>query len=176
MKWFTSDLHFVHPFVAALRGYALHGYAKDASIKQQAEREHKPLKNCVDWRKYDADIIRSINTYVGEEDELYILGDISSGDTWSVDQAIMRIQNLHVPRKNRHLILGNHEMHSSTRTLEKLASVFVEVGRVGITEIRDGCGNNPPPFCCEGAPAFRRGEESQLSFFHITRNVVLLEI
>lgn len=31
-------------------------------------------------------------------------------------------------------------------------------------------------FCCEGAPAFRRGEESQLSFFHITRNVVLLEI
>ena len=32
-----------------------------------------------------------------------------------------------------------------------------------------------PPFCCEGAPAFRRGEESQL-FFHITRNVVLLEI
>ena len=23
MKWFTSDLHFAHPFVAALRGYAL---------------------------------------------------------------------------------------------------------------------------------------------------------
>lgn len=55
----------------------------------------------------------------------------------------MRIQNLHVPRKNRHLILGNHELHSSTRTLEKLASVFVEVGRVGITEIRDMWGNNP---------------------------------
>lgn len=57
MKWFTSDLHFAHPFVAALRGYALPGYAKDASIKQQAEHEHKPLKNCVDWRKHDADII-----------------------------------------------------------------------------------------------------------------------
>lgn len=42
MKWFTSDLHFAHPFVAALRGYALPGYAKDASIKQQAEHEHKP--------------------------------------------------------------------------------------------------------------------------------------
>ena len=58
MKWFTSDLHFAHPFVAALRGYALPGYAKDASIKQQAEHEHKPLKNCVDWRKHDADIIK----------------------------------------------------------------------------------------------------------------------
>lgn len=58
MKWFTSDLHFAHPFVAALRGYALPGYAKDASIKQQAEHEHKPLKNCVDWRKHDADIMQ----------------------------------------------------------------------------------------------------------------------
>lgn len=140
MKWFTSDLHFAHPFVAALRGYA-----KDASIKQQAEHEHKPLKNCVDWRKHDADIIRSINTYVGEEDELYILGDISSGDTWSVDQAIMRIQNLHVPRKNRHLILGNHELHSSSRTLEKLASVFGEVGQVGLTDITSGDGTRTYP-------------------------------
>lgn len=143
MKWFTSDLHFAHPFVAALRGYALPGYARDESIKQQAEHDGRQLKDCVDWRKHDADIIRTINTYVGQEDELYILGDISSGSTWSVDQAIMRIQNLQVPRKRRHLILGNHEMHSSSRTLEKLASVFGEVGRVGITEIRDGWGNNP---------------------------------
>lgn len=145
MKWFTSDLHFAHPFVAALRGYALPGYAKDASIKQQAEHEHKPLKNCVSWRKHDADIIRSINTYVGEEDELYILGDISSGDTWSVDQAIMRIQNLQVPRKRRHLILGNHEIHSSSRTLEKLASVFGEVGQVGLTDITSGDGTRTYP-------------------------------
>lgn len=110
MKWFTSDLHFAHPFVAALRGYALPGYARDESIKQQAEHDGRQLKDCVDWRKHDADIIRTINTYVGQEDELYILGDISSGSTWSVDQAIMRIQNLQVPRKRRHLILGNHEI------------------------------------------------------------------
>lgn len=105
MKWFTSDLHFAHPFVAALRGYALPGYARDESIKQQAEHDGRQLKDCVDWRKHDADIVQAINTYVGREDELYILGDISSGSTWSVDQAIMRIQNLQVPRKRRHLIL-----------------------------------------------------------------------
>lgn len=134
MKWFTSDLHFAHPFVAALRGYALPGYARDESIKQQAEHDGRQLKDCVDWRKHDADIIQAINTYVGKEDELYILGDISSGSTWSVEQAIMRIQNLQVPRKRRHLILGNHEIHSSSRTLEKLASVFGEVGRVGLSE------------------------------------------
>lgn len=143
MKWFTSDLHFAHPFVVALRGYALPGYARDESIKQQAEHDGRQLKDCVDWRKHDADIVQAINTYVGREDELYILGDISSGSTWSVDQAIMRIQNLQVPRKRRHLILGNHELYASSRTLEKLASVFGEVGRVGITEIRDGRGNNP---------------------------------
>lgn len=31
-------------------------------------------------------------------------------------------------------------------------------------------------FAVRVPPAFRRGEESQLSFFHITHNVVLLEI
>lgn len=60
-----------------------------------------------------------------------------------VGQAIMRIQNLQVSRKHRHLILGNQELYASSRMLEKLASVFGEVGRVGITEIRDGWGNNP---------------------------------
>lgn len=103
MKWFTSDLHFAHPFVATLRGYALPGYACDESIRQQAEHDGRQLKDCVDWRKHDADIVQAINTYVGKEDELY----------------------------------------ASSRMLEKLASVFGEVGRVGITEIRDGRGNNP---------------------------------
>lgn len=90
MKWFTSDLHFAHPFVATLRGYALPGYARDESIKQQAEHDGRQLKDCVDWRKHDLDIVQAINTYVGKEDELYILGDISSGSTWSVEQAIAR--------------------------------------------------------------------------------------
>ena len=75
MKWFTSDLHFAHPFVAALRGYALPGYARDESIKQQAERDGRQLKDCVDWRRHDLDIVQAINTYVGKEDELYILSD-----------------------------------------------------------------------------------------------------
>lgn len=55
----------------------------------------------------------------------------------------MRIQNLQVSRKHRHLILGNQELYASSRMLEKLASMFGKVGRVGITEIRDGRGNNP---------------------------------
>ena len=57
----------------------------------------------------------------------------------------MRIQNLQVPRKRRHLILGNHEIHSSSRTLEKLASVFGEVGQVGLTDITSGDGTRTYP-------------------------------
>lgn len=38
----------------------------------------------------------------------------------------MRIQNLQVSRKHRHLILGNQELYASSRMLEKLASVFGE--------------------------------------------------
>lgn len=35
-KYFTSDTHFAHPFVAALRGYAKPGFTSDSTIKQQA--------------------------------------------------------------------------------------------------------------------------------------------
>lgn len=35
-KYFTSDTHFAHPFVAALRGYAKTGFTSDNTIKQQA--------------------------------------------------------------------------------------------------------------------------------------------
>lgn len=45
MKWFTSDLHFAHPFVAALRGYARPGYARDESIKQQAKQDGNKQSN-----------------------------------------------------------------------------------------------------------------------------------
>lgn len=70
MKWFTSDLHFAHPFVSTLRGYALPGYARDESIKQQAERDGRQLKDCVDWRRHDLDIVQAINTYVGKEENV----------------------------------------------------------------------------------------------------------
>ena len=45
-KYFTSDTHFAHPFVAALRGYAKTGFTSDNTIKQQANEAHMQIKDC----------------------------------------------------------------------------------------------------------------------------------
>lgn len=83
MKYFTADLHLAHPSVAAKRG--------------REENSH------------DRMIISKINARVGKDDELYVLGDISSGTTESIRVALSRLGDLYIPAKRRHLILGNHE-------------------------------------------------------------------
>lgn len=83
MKYFTADLHLAHHSVAARRGYE--------------EDSH------------DRMIINKINARVGKDDELYVLGDISSGTTESIRAALSKLRDLYVPAKRRHLILGNHE-------------------------------------------------------------------
>lgn len=83
MKYFTADLHLAHSSVAAKRGYE--------------EDSHDQM------------IIDKINARVGKNDELYILGDISSGSTDSIKDALENLENLYVPPRKRHLILGNHE-------------------------------------------------------------------
>lgn len=106
-KYFTSDTHFAHPFVAALRGYAKPGFRR-TTIKQQANEAHMQVKDCVNWYQHDMDVTDHINEMVGENDELYILGDLCSGGAWSLQQALMHVKSLRCPRNNRHLILGNH--------------------------------------------------------------------
>lgn len=84
MKYFTADLHLAHPSIAAKRDY-------------------------VEVKSHDKMIIDKINARVEKDDELYILGDISSGTAESLRAALSKLSDLHVPVKRRHLILGNHE-------------------------------------------------------------------
>lgn len=84
MIYFTSDLHFCHPFVAQKRGF----------------------KN---FKQHDYAVIKNINSMVGKNDELYILGDMCCGNNTSFYEAIRCIDQLHVIPSHRHLILGNHE-------------------------------------------------------------------
>lgn len=139
-KYFTADTHFAHPFVAALRGYAKDGFTSDGTIKQQASNARLSVKDCVNWYRHDADITDHINELVGETDELYILGDLSSGCAWSLAQAIMRVKSLRCPRRNRHLILGNHDdaLHGKSKAFKELSEAFGEIGRIGMTDITDG--------------------------------------
>lgn len=150
-KYFTSDTHFAHPFVAALRGYAKTGFTSDNTIKQQANEAHMQIKDCVNWHQHDMDVTDHINETVGENDELYILGDLCSGGAWSLQQAIMHVKSLRCTRNNRHLILGNHDdvLYGKSKGFKELTEAFGEIGRIGMTDItnvrrrRVGCCPTP---------------------------------
>ena len=139
-KYFTSDTHFAHPFVAALRGYAKPGFTSDNTIKQQANEAHMQVKDCVNWYQHDIDVTNHINEMVGENDELYILGDLYSGSAWSLQQALMHVKSLRCPRNNRHLILGNHDdvLYGKSKGFKELTEAFGEIGRIGMRDITDG--------------------------------------
>lgn len=139
-KYFTSDTHFAHPFVSALRGYAKPGFTSDNTIKQQANEAHMQVKDCVNWYRHDMDVTDRINEIVGPNDELYILGDLCSGGAWSLHQALMHIKSLRCPRNNRHLILRNHDdvLYGKSKGFKDLTEAFGEIGRIGMTDITDG--------------------------------------
>lgn len=106
MIYFTSDLHFCHPFVAAMRGFGLKHDNMNVLIHEVGETEFACMTN---WRKHDEAIVRHINARVGKQDELYVLGDVSSGSRNSFEHALYMLDKLYVPPSRRHLVLGNHE-------------------------------------------------------------------
>ena len=105
MQWFTSDLHFAHPHVAKLRGFD-------------------------DYKEHDRQIIRNLNELVAPDDDLYVLGDISSGSKTSLDEALSLLHRLNVGRTHRTLILGNHD----TTRLEagKMRKFITEFSQVAL--------------------------------------------
>ncbi len=138
MKYFTSDLHLHHPFVAALRGYAKPEYAHlaAADLREYARTNRWKLADMVDWQRHDHTIIDNINERVGEEDELYVLGDLSTGGRASLTGALQTLEGLRVPRANRHLILGNHEdLRCGYSQMRQLLDVFATVDTGGATTI-----------------------------------------
>ena len=106
MIYFTSDLHFCHPFVAATRGFGPKCDNMNALIHEVGETE---FANMTNWKKHDEVIVRHINARVGKQDELYVLGDVSCGSRDSFEHALHMLDKLYVPPSRRHLILGNHE-------------------------------------------------------------------
>ena len=138
MKYFTSDLHLHHPFVAALRGYTKPEYAHlaAADLRKYARTNRWKLADMVDWQRHDHTIIDNINEQVGEEDELYVLGDLSTGGRASLTGALQTLEGLRVPRDRRHLILGNHEdLRCGYSQMRQLLDVFATVDTGGATTI-----------------------------------------
>lgn len=121
MKYFTTDTHFGHPLVTVLRGFTTFdpGRVQYTHILREQGR-----KAAEDWAKqivlddsrlnfrkaadtdaHDAAVVANINTLVGEDDELWILGDI--GYRTSVEHLKNCLRQLRC--QHLHAIIGNHD-------------------------------------------------------------------
>lgn len=83
-RWFASDLHLRHRFVASLRGYG--------TCREDADTD-----------AHDREIDRVWRQQVAERDEVFVLGDLTASQT---DYALAFIADL--PGR-KHLIAGNHD-------------------------------------------------------------------
>lgn len=112
MRYFTSDLHLSHPFVAATRGFWNRRMKPEETADINALRAKlgkEAFERLVDTELHDMAIIRYLNSYIGKQDELFILGDISVGSGRGLTNALNALNELNVPPSRIHLILGNHD-------------------------------------------------------------------
>lgn len=134
MRYFTSDLHLAHPFVAATRGFWKPGMRPDRDVIEapdginQLRRELSEYRfnEMVDTEAHDRLIIRRINAVCGKNDDLYIAGDLSAGGHKSLRRALYLLDGLTVPHSRIHLILGNHDgFHIRNANAYDFASVCI---------------------------------------------------
>jgi calcineurin-like phosphoesterase family protein len=109
MKFFTSDLHCGHKKIAKERGF-------DTSN--------------IEWLDgMNSTIIKSINNSVREDDELFILGDLSF---MKPDETLEIIKSINC--KNLYLIRGNHD---GEKTLKKIEDQFIWIKDYYKLKIKD---------------------------------------
>ena len=138
MRYLTSDTHLAHPFVAALRGYVRPEYAEHSprELQSMAANGDIDLNQAVNVDKHDERIITMMNDTMTKHDEIYILGDLSSGSRRSMEKAVELVSHLHVPRSNRHLILGNHDnLTRNHSSMNLLLEQFADVSMNGFITI-----------------------------------------
>lgn len=90
--FFTSDEHFNHKYVAALRGFGTISYDDNGNRHVEADLD-----------AYNNHIITVWNSHVTKDDTVWLLGDASLG-TWEQAEASFRQLNGTI-----HLITGNHD-------------------------------------------------------------------
>lgn len=126
MRYFTSDTHFGHPLVTALRGFLNNGRlraeyldiwqtqtraAAHAWIKQYVHDNQTSFKAICDIARHENTIIDNINEIVGHDDELWILGDLSYRCT--VEHTLECLRRINC--QHLHLIIGNHDRNFRLR-------------------------------------------------------------
>ena len=127
--YFTTDTHFGHPLVSALRGFiadadikagydhavAEQGIAAAAQyVKRAANKRHLRMADIADTDAHDAAVIASINATLTPADELWIMGDI--GYRTSMEHIRHCLHAIHARRL--HLVVGNHDVNFHHRELD----------------------------------------------------------
>ena len=121
MKYFTTDTHFGHPLVSVLRGFTTFdpGHTQyDALLSSQGRKAAEDwakgvvlddsrlnFRKAADTDAHDEAIVANINRIVGEDDELWILGDI--GYRTSVRHLKSCLRQLRC--RHLHAVIGNHD-------------------------------------------------------------------
>ena len=131
MRYFTSDTHFGHPLVTALRGFLNNGRlraeyrdvwqaqgraAAHTWIKQYVRDNQTSFKAICDITRHENTIIGNINETVGRDDELWILGDLSYRCT--VEHTLDCLRRINC--RHLHLIIGNHDRNFRLRSNDAL--------------------------------------------------------
>lgn len=100
--WFTSDLHLQHTKIAEIRGFN-----GDVELHNRA-------------------VMTNLYDTVRNGDQLWILGDISSGSSGSESHALDLLSKLRRDRRlSLHLVAGNHDTcHPAHRTAQKRYRLF----------------------------------------------------
>ena len=124
----TSDWHFAHPYVAALRYFQkVNMTAND--LRTYCQTHGVYIGEYVDTETHDNIIMDRLNRlYTGGDNKIIVAGDISSGSTGSLDKALKFIEDkCAFPKDKRILVCGNHELMLTKKNFAKLYDVFGEV-------------------------------------------------
>lgn len=96
VTWFTSDTHFGHRLVAALRGFAPGALLEDGTVDRTVITPGHV-------RAHDEHIIESWNRHVAPEDTVWHLGDLTLKRAAEVAPILARLNG------NLRIVLGNHD-------------------------------------------------------------------
>lgn len=135
-KYFTADPHFSDPFVAVMRGFVRPKWIKDKyqkalelyglqvamdEMRDFIEENRIRVKSIADTEAHNKCIVDNINKIVGENDQLWIVGDLA----YHLDRKELAywLDQINAPPENRVLVLGNHDDGEKTSFYKRLFGV-----------------------------------------------------
>lgn len=147
-KYFTADLHFSDPFVAAIRGHVRQGWIKKeyqrslenyglriAMVKMREWIQKNGIRTAsiADIEGHNKQIIDNINSALRPKDQLWVVGDLMGRQHKSdIEEISYWLNQINVLPERRVLVLGNHDVDRDVfykdlfRTVKSNSTVNIE--------------------------------------------------